>query len=326
MRSGLPEGNLDLQYRVHDARIRQGTLDGRKLAARSHLYYIHELLDCRRRFLEGSVFFGRQLDFDHLIESASPEFARYAHEQVPDTIFALQEDRAGQDFLLVQQNSFDHLDNCRARSIPGAGPHELCDLCPAVCGPCDDGVDRGLVQQVRYWYSGNRRVSRQRHHRVAVPSEHECVDIFNGDAQLFRNERAHSRRIEYTRHADDSLARKLTQLVNRLSHRIEGIGHRNDDAVGRIPGNLFGDLLHDFVVHVEQVVAAHARLPGYSGRDHDNIGAGALGVVTRTQHAGVRAPHRAGLEHVERNTGGFLIRDIYHDDGGKFFFRHAPSP
>jgi hypothetical protein len=156
-----------------------------------------------------------------------------------------------------------------------------------------------------------------------MPATVERVDVFHRHVQLFRNEGAHARGIEHAGHADDALARELRQLVDRLRHGVERIGHRDDDAVRRVLDHLLGDLLHDLVVHVEQIVAAHARLARQSRGDHDDVRPGALGVVAGTEHPRVGPVNRTGLEHVERHPGGLLIGNIDNDDVGELLVRDA---
>jgi hypothetical protein len=108
----------------------------------SHLDDVDQLLDRGRRFLEGRVFVGRELDLHDLLETARPQLARHADEQVAHAVLALQINGARNDLLLVEQNRFDHVDDRGARRIPGAGSHELRDLRAAVRRPIDDRLDR----------------------------------------------------------------------------------------------------------------------------------------------------------------------------------------
>ncbi len=168
---------------------------------------------------------------------------------------------------------------------------------------------------------GDRRVARQRHHRVAVAAEHERVHVLDRDVQLHRDERAHPRRVEHARHADDALARELAQPVDRLAHRVERVRDRHDDRVRRVLDDLLGHRLHDLVVASQQVVAAHARLARHAGRDHHDVGVGRLlpALVGRAvaDDARVRPFDRAGLEHVERDARRLRFGDVDDDDVGK---------
>ena len=128
---------------------------------------------------------------------------------------------------------------------------------------------------------------------------------------------AHARRVEHAGHADDALARELRQLADRLRHRVERVRDRDDDAVRRVLDDLLGDLLHDLVVHVQQIVAAHAGLARHARRDDDDVGVGAVGVVAGAHDARVRAVDRARLEHVERDARRLLIGDVDDDDVGQ---------
>ena len=114
--------------------------------------------------------------------------------------------------------------------------------------------------------------------------------------------------VEHAGHADDALAREPAQPVDRLAHRVERVGHRHDDAVRRVLHDLLGHRLHDLVVDLQQVVAAHARLARHARRDDDDVGVGGGGVVARADQARVRPVDRARLEDVERDARGLLGR------------------
>src|SRR5712671_4363390 len=89
--------------------------------------------------------------------------------------------------------------------------------------------------------------------------------------------------------------------------------------------HLLGDRLHDLVVDVEQVVAAHARLAGHAGCDDHDVRVGALCVVAGADHTRVRTPHRTRFEHVERDAFRLLVGDVDDNDVGELLVGHAPS-
>ena len=155
-------------------------------------------------------------------------------------------------------------------------------------------------------------IARQRHHRVAVAAEDERRDVLDRHVQFHRDERAHARRIQHAGHADHALARELAQAIHRLRHRVERVGHRDDDAVRRVLDDLGGDVLHDLVVHVQQVVAAHAGLARHARGDDDDVGVGAFGEIlgADADHARGRAFDRARFVNVERDAGRFRICNV----------------
>ena len=89
--------------------------------------------------------------------------------------------------------------------------------------------------------------------------------------QFVRNERTKSRRVEHARHPNDPLARKSAELVGSLRHGVERIGNNDQNAVRRILHHLADHGLHDVVVRVKQVVAAHAGLARDACGDHDDV-------------------------------------------------------
>src|SRR5688572_3411921 len=285
--------------------------------------YVDQFFYGAGRLIERGLFVGRQLDLDNLLDALRAQLDRHADEQVVHTVLALQEDRARHDLLLILQDRFDHQRRRRARRIPGAGAHQLGDFGATVGGALRDRLDAIRRHQFCNRNARHGGVARQRHHRVAVAAEHKRRDVLNRHVQLHRDERAHARRVEHAGHADDALARELTEAVDRLRHRVERIGHRNNDAVGRMLDDLGGDVLHDLVIHVQQVVAAHAVLARHAGSDDDDVGVGAFGEILRADpdHARRRAFDRARFVNVERDAGGFRIRNVNDYDVSELFLR-----
>jgi hypothetical protein len=68
-------------------------------------------------------------------------------------------------------------------------------------------------------------------------------------------------------------------------------------------------VVHDFVIGIEQVVAAHAGLAGNSGGYDDNVGVGGVGVVVCAEDVGVALLDWHGFEQVE----SFALRDAFDD-------------
>src|SRR5439155_1759746 len=96
-------------------------------------------------------------------------------------------------------------------------------------------------------------------------------------------------------------------------------GADDQDAVGRILNHFADDRLHDVVVRVEQIVAAHAGLAGDAGRDDDDVGVGGIFIVVRATDVGVALLDGHGFEQVE----SFALRDAFDDVNqdyvGEFF-------
>src|ERR1700733_2044007 len=103
-----------------------------------------------------------------------------------------------------------------------------------------------------------------------MSTENEGVDVFNTDFKFVGDESAEAGGIEHSGHPDDALARKFAELVSCLRHGIERIRDDDEDAVRRMLDNFADHVAHDFVVGVEEVVAAHAGLAWDSrGDDYD---------------------------------------------------------
>src|SRR3984957_15587229 len=112
-----------------------------------------------------------------------------------------------------------------------------------------------------------------------MSSEDEGGNVLHTDFEFLRDESAEAGGVEYSGHADDALAGESAHLIRGLRHSVEWIGNDDEDAVRRVMDNLADYVVHDFVICVEQVIAAHARLAGDSGGDHHDVGVCGVGVV-----------------------------------------------
>ena len=88
-------------------------------------------------------------------------------------------------------------------------------------------------------------------------------------------------------------------------------------ASGEWRRRLLDDGADDPGVLGQQVVAAHARLAGQAGGDHDDVRAGRVGVVVRAGDPGVVADDRGGLGQVEALALRQPLDDVDQDDVGE---------
>src|SRR6266404_2762357 len=85
-------------------------LHERRLRSLSLSHYIDQFLNGRGRPLQGSPFFGSQVDLNDLFNPALAKLHRHSDEQAIDAVLAFEISSARKNLLLVLQNSFDHLD------------------------------------------------------------------------------------------------------------------------------------------------------------------------------------------------------------------------
>ena len=70
---------------------------------------------------------------------------------------------------------------------------------------------------------GAGRVTRERHHRVAVSAKNERRYVFDRDVECFGKEAAHARGVEHTRHSDHAMFRKSGSFQRDLTHCVERV-------------------------------------------------------------------------------------------------------
>ena len=151
-----------------------------------------------------------------------------------------------------------------------------------------------------------------------MSAEDEGGDVLHADFQFFGDKRPEAGGIEHAGHADHALAGKSAELVGGLRHGVERVGDDDQDAVRRMLHDLADHVRHDFVVGVEQVVAAHAGLARNSGGDDDDVGVGGVGVVVGADDVGVALLDGHGFEQVEALALRHAFDDVDENDVGEF--------
>ena len=152
-----------------------------------------------------------------------------------------------------------------------------------------------------------------------MPAQHKGSHVFHADLQLFRNEGPEARGIEHAGHADNSGTVEFADLICRLGHGVQRIGDHDKNAIGR-RGDAFADhILHDLVVGVEQVVAAHPRLAREAGSDHHNVGVCSVGVIIGATHCRIALFDGHGLQQIEAFALRHAFDNIDEHNIGQFF-------
>ncbi len=152
--------------------------------------------------------------------------------------------------------------------------------------------DPAHLNEVWHGYAGDRCVARQRHHRIAVASQHEGGHILDGYVEFTRQEIAEAGAVEHARHADNLVLRQTRHALKRPDHGVERVGDADHKGVRRIFLDPCADLLHDLQVDFEEVVAAHARLPRNARGDDDDIRALDVRIVVHALESGIEAIDR----------------------------------
>src|SRR5229473_7715478 len=186
----------------------------------------------------------------------------------------------------------------------------LYDLGATVTGALDDPLQSGLIHELGDRNAGYGGIARKRDHGVAVSTEDEGGYVLDADFEFHGDKSAEAGGVEHARHADDALTRKAAHLIGGLRHGVERIGDDDEDAVRRVVHDLADYVVHNFVVGIQKVVAAHAGLARNSGGDDDNVGASGVGVVVCADNIGIALLDRHGLVRVETFSLGDALHDV----------------
>src|SRR5260370_14650300 len=109
-----------------------------------------------------------------------------------------------------------------------------------------------------------------------ITSPSISLDITSIDIQFLRNKGAETRCIQHASHTDYTLTWEMANVECELRHRIERVGHHDNDRVGGIFHDLLGDLCDNFLVLLHQIIAAHTRFAWETGCDHHDIRFGSI--------------------------------------------------
>ena len=92
-----------------------------------------------------------------------------------------------------------------------------------------------------------------------VGTECEAQEIFEAGA------------VESTAHADDAVLGQVGGLVDKVGHGVHGVGHAEDDCVGRVLEHVVGYRLNDAGVYADKFLAGHAGLAGNTRGDDNDV-------------------------------------------------------
>src|SRR5205807_1856999 len=121
----------------------------------------------------------------------------------------------------------------------------------------------------------------------------------------------------------DDLGAAVPGALDQLRESFGRNQLRDQNAIWRVLDSLADHVLHNFVVCVEQVVAAHAGFARNSSSDDDDVRIGGISVVVSADDVGVALFNWHGFEQVE----AFTLRDSFDDvneDNVREFFRGDP--
>ncbi len=265
-----------------------------------------------------------QRHFHNLFHTVLADDHRHADIKALHAVFAIQIGRAGQQAALILQIALRHLDRGRSGSIESrAGLQQADDLRAAVAGALHDAVDLFLCRpahfhQFRHGDASDGGVVDQRHHGIAMATQHKGVHVFDGDVEFLSQEQAEAGAVQHAGHADDLIGGQAASLLQDPDHSVQRVGNANDESVRAVRLDASADRAHDLGVNADQVVAAHARLTGNAGGDNDDIRTLQVGIVVGAAHRAVEAFDRRALRQVQRFALGQAIDDVEHDDVAQF--------
>ena len=83
--------------------------------------------------------------------------------------------------------------------------------------------------------------------------------------------------------------------------------------------DLADHIVHDLVIGIQEVIAAHAGLARHSSGDDDDVRIGCVRVVVGAEDRRVALLNRHGLQQVETFSLGNSFDDVDQDDIGQLF-------
>jgi hypothetical protein len=216
---------------------------------------------------------------------------------------------AGQDALAVEEDGLHHSTVAQA-GRPGAGAEQAHHLAAALAGAVDEGIDALLREELSQGDASDLRRAHDGHHGdVGVAAQNVALDVLHRGPELPSDESAISGAVQHAALAHQAITGEAGGLLGDLAHGIHGIGENDDVSVGRDRERLLGDAGHDAGVGVHQVLAAHARLAGYAGRNDDDVRTGRVVPVVGAADPDIGADDGPGVRQVQ----GLALRETLDD-------------
>ena len=233
----------------------------------------YQFADGCGRLIERGLFFRRQLDLDDLLDAFRAELYGNADEKPLDAVFAFEINGAGQDLLLVLENRFDHLNRRRGRRVIGRSRfQQIDDFGAALARAGDDRFElvlrqinsgRGMPATVEYRARGTMS-------SPWPPRTNECTfstETFNSAAtKVLMRAESSTPAMPSTRFFGKPLTLKAACAM-----ASSGFVTTIKIALGESFHDLLDDAFDHFVVRLQKIVAAHARLARESRGDHDDV-------------------------------------------------------
>src|ERR1700733_752513 len=151
-----------------------------------------------------------------------------------------------------------------------------------------------------------------------MPTENKSSYILHRYLQLLRNECPKPCRIQHSGHPDHALPRQPSLLECRLRHRIQRVRHDNQNRVRRRRDSLRHHIAHNLEVRIQQIVAAHPRLPRNPRRNHNDIRILRVRIVIGPNDIDIPFLNRHSLQQVQRLALRYTLHHIEQHNVGQF--------
>src|SRR3990167_1287092 len=173
------------------------------------------------RAVEHRLLLRIQWQLDHPHKPLLCQHTGHTHGNTCSPVLAFENRDRRQNAVSPIGDSIHHLCNCHARRIAGT-PQLLQTQNLATTLTCALHNPLYLLtgQEVRQRHRTDRTVSHQRHHAIAMPSEHQRRDIPSRKPCLLGNETLHARCIQHPRLPEHPVASQPTERPSPIGQQI----------------------------------------------------------------------------------------------------------
>ncbi len=95
-----------------------------------------------------------------------------------------------------------------------------------------------------------------------MSAEEEGVDVLDAESGFHGDECFESGDVEAAGLTQDAAGGEAGDFPGGVDHGVEGVGDDDDDGIGSVLFDVLGDVLDDFDVGFDEVVAGHAGFAG----------------------------------------------------------------
>ncbi|MNJ42289.1 hypothetical protein D3C77_372530 [compost metagenome] len=212
----------------------------------------------------------RQLDHPR-----NPQLSQHTGDTHGDTcapVLAFENRDRRQNAVSPIGDRIDHLCNGHARRIAGAPDLlQTQNLAATLTCALHNPLYLLIGQKVRQRHRTDRTVAHQRHHAIAMPSEHQRGDIPGRKPCFLGNETLHARGIQHPRLAEHPVAAQRTETASPVGQHVDRVRHHQHRRRRGMPIDIAHDAIENWQIDAQHILTRLTRLARHTRGNHHQV-------------------------------------------------------